>query len=403
MSFQPALPNTGVGLLGGYNGLTTNFGGQSLASNLAVTYGFSQQEKLQAASSSSSSSSSSTSSGVTTFIKTYGGASNDLFTSLRELPSGDYIGCGYTNSFGSGGVDLLITKLTKTGARLWSKVYGGSGNEMASASTLELVSDGGYIVVSSTTSTGNGVADGLILRLDTDGNKLWSRTIGGSGLDALYAIQQTADAGFIAAGRTSSAGPGSNNFLFVKLNSSGSLEWMKVYGETVDNTGISYIKQLTDGGYIAVGGSVVFKLNSAGEIVWAKKMIGGSNRTNQSVVVTSDGKYVIAGVSSYAEGFGGADIQVTVLDSSLGNLEITKIFGDTNSDSILSMQSTDDGNYLITGYVGGQYSISFIKINRNLNIVSTRKFSTGTNNALGYAGFKNQEGGYTFGGYISGI
>ena len=87
---------------------------------------------------------------------------------------------------------------------LWSHTYGGSRVEYGCA--VRQTSDGGFIFAGSTESFGNGHSDVYLVKTDRDGNLSWSRTYGGVGIDNAYAVLQTSDGGFVAAGYTTPNG-----------------------------------------------------------------------------------------------------------------------------------------------------------------------------------------------------
>jgi hypothetical protein len=73
--------------------------------------------------------------------KKYGGTANDQGLSLVSLPSGGFVLCGNTRSYGSGG-DVLLVKTDANGDTLWSKVYGTAGDDYGKV--LELTAGGNY-------------------------------------------------------------------------------------------------------------------------------------------------------------------------------------------------------------------------------------------------------------------
>ncbi|MGC8766066.1 MAG: hypothetical protein ACP5QT_09330 [Brevinematia bacterium] len=104
--------------------------------------------------------------------------------------------------------------------QVWQKTYGGSdsGDE---ASSIQQTNDGGYIVAGWTDSFGAGSADFYIIKLDSNGNKVWEKTYGGEYYDWASSIQQTKDGGYIVAGTTNSFGAGSADFYIIKTDSEG--------------------------------------------------------------------------------------------------------------------------------------------------------------------------------------
>ena len=124
----------------------------------------------------------------------------------------------------------------------WQKSLGGSNNDYAYA--IRQTTDGGYIVAGYSSSndgdvTGNhGGLDYWVVKLNSTGNIEWQKSLGGSSNDKAYAIQQTADGGYIVAGFSYSidgdvtGNHGAFDYWVVKLNSTGNIEWQKSLGRS---------------------------------------------------------------------------------------------------------------------------------------------------------------------------
>ena len=109
---------------------------------------------------------------------TWGGASADSVSGIAVDPaSGAIYATGSTSSFGAGGVDVLLLKYDSSGSLVWSRTWGGPGNESGNSVAVDGL--GNVYVVGSTDSFGAGWYDALILKFDRSGNLLWSRTWGG--------------------------------------------------------------------------------------------------------------------------------------------------------------------------------------------------------------------------------
>lgn len=111
-------------------------------------------------------------------------------------------------------------KIDSQGNIEWAKTYGGSANDWANS--IQQTSDGGYILTGGAASFGGGNSDFLILKSDSQGNLEWAKTFGGSNLEDAYGVQQTSDGGYILAGTTQSFGAGHYDFLVLKLDTDGS-------------------------------------------------------------------------------------------------------------------------------------------------------------------------------------
>jgi len=89
---------------------------------------------------------------------------------------------------------LTLTSFVYLNAQ-WARSYGGSG--LDTAYSIQQTSDGGYIVAGYTESFGTGGCDGLVLKLSPAGNIEWQRTYGGQYDDFINSIKQTSDSGYI--------------------------------------------------------------------------------------------------------------------------------------------------------------------------------------------------------------
>ncbi|MFN7830360.1 MAG: T9SS C-terminal target domain-containing protein, partial [Bacteroidota bacterium] len=131
--------------------------------------------------------------------RTMGGTSSDEVYDITTAPNGGIFLVGRTASsnfdiFGHhGGFDFFIAKLDSVGNTVWKKTLGGSNNETPYA--VQYTADGGCLVLGSTKSNDQdiqnyhgGLSDGWLLRLDESGNIVWQKTLGGSEWDELYSM-----------------------------------------------------------------------------------------------------------------------------------------------------------------------------------------------------------------------
>jgi hypothetical protein len=189
-----------------------------------------------------------------------------------------------------GGADYWVTKLNGSGNLVWQKCLGGDGNDLAHS--IRQTSDGGYVVAGSTESNGgdvsgnHGLHDYWVVKLDSSGSIVWRKCLGGNNSDWASSIQQTSDDGYVVAGATLSndgdvsGNHGSNDYWAVKLDSSGNLVWRKCLGGN-NSDWASSIQQTSDGGYVVAGATLsndgdvsedfwVVKLDSSGKKEWRR-------------------------------------------------------------------------------------------------------------------------------------
>ena len=184
------------------------------------------------------------------WMKTYGTPGYDYALYLIQTSDGGYALCGSTAFSGEGYTDFYIVKTDSNGSIQWSKTIGGAGGDYGSA--IAQADDGGFIAAGVTISFGAGEYDLYIVKLDGNGNLLWTKTIGGSDFEYLYSIIKAVDGGIAASGSTASFGAGGDDSYILKLNSAGDLLWNRTIGGVYDDNARSII-QTSDGGYL-IGG-----------------------------------------------------------------------------------------------------------------------------------------------------
>jgi hypothetical protein len=188
--------------------------------------------------------------GDTLWTRTYGGADEDYAFSVAATRDSGFIVCGWTRSYGAGMADIYLIKTDARGDTEWTRTYGGAEDEYGH--TVRQTADGGYIVAGSTLSFGAGLADFYLVRVDPSGDTLWTRAYGGDSADLGHSVDLTEDGGFIMAGQTSSFGAGSWDAWLVRTDSLGETLWTRTVGDTGDDRCYS-VQETADRGYIVAG------------------------------------------------------------------------------------------------------------------------------------------------------
>lgn len=304
--------------------------------------------------------------------KCLGGTSDDSASSIEITSDGGYIisGSTYSNdgnvSGNHGYSDAWIIKLNAAGTVEWQKCFGTFYEEF----TFNAIqtSDGGYIFAGYKITSGAD-KDAWIVKLNSLGNIIWEKDLGGTSIDEATHIEETTDGGFIISGFTASIDgdvTGQHGFYdiwVVKMTMGGIIEWQKCLGgDSLDRA--DYIIQTNDGGYIVAGqttsnnGDVsgnhggydawVVKLSASGVVEWQKCIGSGSTDMASTIQKTADGGYIVGVTGIYNSNFGLDFIAVKLTAS--GSLQWEKTFGGTGSDSLGSIIQTNDGNYIAVGY-----------------------------------------------------
>jgi len=158
--------------------------------------------------------------GEISWQKTYGGSSFDWAFRLQQTETGGSIIGGNTFSFGAGEDDIWILELDNQGEIAWQNTYGGASFDWPAS--IQPISGGGYVVTGGSYSFGAGEDDLWVFKLDSQGNVAWQKTYGGEKSDYATSIQPVDD-GFIVVGSTSSSGAGKDDLLVLKLDNHGEI------------------------------------------------------------------------------------------------------------------------------------------------------------------------------------
>ena len=340
--------------------------------------------------------------------RTFGESNNDVGVSVAETDDGGFIITGSTSSYGNGSYDVYLLKTDMNGNELWSRTFGGIGSDYGNS--VEETTDGGFIITGSTSSYGNGSYDVYLLKTDMDGNELWSRTFGGSEGDAGFSVEETTDGGFIITGNTGSYGNGSRDVYLIKTDSNGTELWSKTFGGSEGDYGYS-VAEADDEGFIITGytrsygneGADVYllKTDMNGNELWSKTFGGIGYDIGAFVEETLDGGFIITGSSSYGNG----GIDAYLIRTNMNGTELwSKTFGGSEDDYGYSVEETSDGGFIITGLTysygnGGENAdVYLVKTDMNGTELWSKTFG-GSEYDLGYSVEETLDGGFIVAGY----
>ena len=286
--------------------------------------------------------------------KRYGGALNEGGYAYVPAPGGGYAAVGSTYSYGVGDHDLYLVRTDSLGETLWTRTFGGALADYGH--DILLTADSGFIIVGTTLSSGHGKEDLYLIRTNRYGDLLWSKTYGGAQSDEGWSIKTTRDNGYILCGTTASAGAGYGDLWLFKVNANGDSVWAKMFGGAGGESGFA-VRETSDGGFVAVGATgsfgegyssiYVVRTSAIGDSLWARTYGGARADIGYSIENTLDLGYIIAG-STASYGLGYSDAYVVKLDGS-GVLEWQNTFGGTKDDRAFAICLTADGGYVLAG------------------------------------------------------
>jgi len=295
--------------------------------------------------------------------KKIGGSGSEYGESIAVDSSGNVYINGYQMSdvYSAGEYDYGVVKLDTNGNLLWQKKIGGSSDDRGQAIAVD--SSGNVYLNGSQTSNDFGGMDYGVIKLDTNGNLLWQKKIGIAFNDYGMAIAVDSSGNVYLNGYQGSDGYGNYDYGVIKLDTNGNLLWQKKIGGSsneygtsidIDDSGNVYLNgyQLSDSyGSTDYG---VIKLDTNGNLLWQKKIGGSSNEYGNAIAVDSNGNVYLNGAQT-SGGYGEYDYGVIKLDTN-GNLLWQKKIGGTLTDRGRAIAIDDSENIYLNGY---QFSDSY--------------------------------------------
>ena len=357
------------------------------------------------------------------WAKGMGGTSDEWGNSLVFDGGGNVYVTGYffgtvdfdpssitANLISAGVQDIFVAKYDASGNYIWAKGMGGTGEDIGKSLALD-GSDNVYVTgyfsgtvdFDPSSSTANlvsaGSTDIFFAKYDASGNYIWSKGVGGAGIDVANSLALDGSSNVYVTGYFNSTADfdpssstdnlvsaGGTDIFFAKYDASGNYIWSKGMGGASNDqgyslaldgsgnvfvTGFFYGTADFDPGSSTVnlvsGGNVdvfVAKYNASGSYVWAKPIGAAGNDYGTSLVL--DGSNVV--VTGYFSGTvdfdpsstatanltsaGSNDMFVAKYDAS-GNYLWAKGMGGTDNDQGLSLALNGSDNVLVTGKFSG--------------------------------------------------
>ena len=342
----------------------------------------------------------------TAWTKTYGGPLDDFGMSLQQTSDSGYIICGWTESFGSGNVDVYLIKTNANGDTVWTQTYGGPQED--GGNWVEQISDNGYIMAGHTYSYGAGMFDVYLIKTDSLGAVQWTKTYGGYLYDQAWCIKETPGGGYIVAGFTGISDP-LFDFWLLRIDDNGDTLWTKIFGTTLVEW-CNSVCVTPDSGYILAGYTGYFgnynvylvKTDKNGNMQWTKTYGGYNDDYAWSAIPTSDNGYVAVG---WTESFGAGDTDVYFIKmDENGDTLWTKTYGGPLEDKALSVREIPDVGYIIFGstfsYGMGGADFYLIKTDLDGSTLWTKTIG-GPNWDRAHIGHLTPDEGYVIAGFTS--
>jgi len=295
----------------------------------------------------------------TLWLRHFGGNGEESAVGLAPVHDGGWVFTGHTRSFGAGALDLYLVRLTAEGETLWSRAFGGPDDDLGTA--VVETPDHGFLAVGYTYSSGAGNDDVYLVRTDSLGQLLWSQTVGGPSADEAYDVVCLGSQGFLVAGRTYSFGAGNFDVYLVRLNAQGDTLWTRTYGDWITDGAFSVVPT-TDGGFALVGytymantnsyDAYVVKVDSLGTVLWQHTYGGSDDDVATAAVELPSGGLLVVGYT-YTFTQGSDDLYFLRLRAD-GTLQEFHHAGGAGRDEAWAVVPWGGHQYLVAGLTGSQ-------------------------------------------------
>jgi hypothetical protein len=299
-------------------------------------------------------------------------------TGITATNDGGFVFTGATSEGNpTNGYDQLINvKVDARGNTIWKKLFGFAYNEVARK--VRATSDGGYINVGSVEAEGSGCHtrptgssrnyyDMWIYKSNAAGDEMWRRCYGSVDFDNGYDIRELPTGGYIAVGRSTTASgdvtshAGGGDLFAVKISASGTLQWSKSFGTSAAEIGNAVI--ITSDGKCVIAGTTgtdgyAIKIDTAtGNLVWQKTYAGNATDVLNGITEDATGNLIFTGTTNSTSGVvttnaGLEDLWALKTDAA-GTVIWSKTFGSTSNDRGNAIVANADGSVVINAYTAG--------------------------------------------------
>lgn len=190
--------------------------------------------------------------GQTDFYKIYTNNGTDFGEGIVQLEDSSYVITGCSSSFKDGPSQAFLLKIDSLGNRIWSKDYGGLESE--GGRRVMYKKNVGFYIAGYTNSIGNGGFDNYLVKTDESGNFLWQKSYGGPGWEKVNDAVLLADTSIIMVGQTNSGTAGNNDIYIVKTDKNGDTLWTKRMGGLGEDLATSI--RILNGSTVIIGGEI---------------------------------------------------------------------------------------------------------------------------------------------------
>ncbi|MCX7862437.1 MAG: immunoglobulin domain-containing protein [Bacteroidales bacterium] len=289
-----------------------------------------------------------------------GGPLDDLGNKIITTSDNGFLIVGQSNSF-SNNNDIFIIKLNQNFLVQWKKTLGTILSDIGYA-VIEN-SNKEFIIAGITNFNTAGIEDVLLLKIDSIGNLIWAKSVGGTNTEAYAGIVfnhiiKTNDNNYAYISVTQSYGSGLYDAYFIQFDDNGNILSSKAIGRGYYEYLYSFVQTSTNDFYFSGNAWILgsgqqddiylVKTDNSANLIWSKKINGPQREIGFKIITTTDNGFAVTG---YTTSFGSGDRDIFLLKlTSSGTVDWIKSYGLNNIEEARDIVQTPDGGYAILGF-----------------------------------------------------
>jgi hypothetical protein len=215
---------------------------------------------------------------------------NGYPSSIDAVTEGGYIASGTTVTQSEMQPHGWIIRLDADGKIVWGNVYAISDRNDSRFRSVHETPDHGFIA---TGSSGDAHSMLWVLKTDHDGKLLWQKTYDGPVLSHGYSIVNTPAKtnGYVVLGSRYDGNPAVQSSWILQLSNTGGIVWENSYGKRIGNT---IIRDSKDGYVTALEDGSILRIDSHGNVSWHRKYADPGHAPEVSIIQTKDSGFLMA-------------------------------------------------------------------------------------------------------------
>jgi hypothetical protein len=284
---------------------------------------------------------------------------NGYISGIAEAGNQELFACGVTaRNYAGSNNDILLVKTNSSGDTLWTKTYGGANADYGT--NIIATSDGNLLILGKTESFGAGpFGDLYLIKLNTNGDTIWTNTFPDPDQEVPFNLMETQNGEFLLTG-TNEDNSNPREAYLVKVSATGSQIWNQKIGPATWKWGFSTIELsngdlLTSGKHSSTDGYtqiLIIKTDHLGNVIWEREY--GNNTLSEngnSIKENADGTFTVAG-ESYDATTGLYSSVLLKIDQN-GNQLYLNYFGNSAGNGAKAIIKDANGDNIITGNYSG--------------------------------------------------